>query len=219
MDSDIRFAIETDCYDQGFDDVKIVDMITNSILDGEYSSPDEFLCDKLKNIFTNSSDLNLKIESNINVHNLSFFNNNLNNLNQYNFIQRYEIINNFNHNRIYDRVHRPPQLNFGLPFLFPGTNINNLALNNVPLVLTDTELINLHDFTLDELKNVVQIDNSDKCPICCGDILENENNETFCVLKCKHYFHSNCIKQHLANYDYHCPICREPAGEHIAKIE
>ena len=43
---------------------------------------------------------------------------------------------------------------------------------------------------------------------------KDNNKIKIILLPCKHYFHSNCIKEWLKNYNYKCPICQNPCGEH-----
>ena len=50
----------------------------------------------------------------------------------------------------------------------------------------------------------------DACPICLEPIKKNDNVPK---LKCKHYFHVDCLSTYLKNYSYQCPICRVELGK------
>lgn len=91
--------------------------------------------------------------------------------------------------------------------------------NQVPLTLTENSLKSLPVYNLPELKNKVNISKDDQCSVCLGNILDDDANNLFILLKCNHFFHKSCITEHLQNYDYHCPVCRSECGEHMAKIE
>lgn len=47
------------------------------------------------------------------------------------------------------------------------------------------------------------------CSICLCEMGENNIIE----LDCSHYFHDNCIKTYLKEYNYKCPICRIEVGQ------
>lgn len=71
--------------------------------------------------------------------------------------------------------------------------------------------------TVDEeaLNNLTSIIIEDEleinCPICIEGL--NKGDEAI-QLTCNHYFHKDCIKTHLLNYDYKCPLCRCDVGNH-----
>jgi len=72
------------------------------------------------------------------------------------------------------------------------TDINTNTNTNAD-TLTNTEvLININE------------KNHEECNICF-DLSKNNTNLT---LNCGHFFHLNCIKQHLINNDDICPMCR-----------
>lgn len=90
---------------------------------------------------------------------------------------------------------------------------------NVPITLTERALDDLNEYTFSELKSVNgNIDKEEKCCICYSKLDEDEKNFKYTILGCNHIFHSNCIKTYLKNYNYQCPICKKPCGEHVAKI-
>ena len=45
----------------------------------------------------------------------------------------------------------------------------------------------------------------------------NEDDEAK-QLPCNHLCHPECIKAHLLNYDYKCPLCRTDVGNHKINI-
>ena len=101
---------------------------------------------------------------------------------------------------------------------------------DVPIVLSNDELEKLNKLTVDEVKkNYPNIDLDIRCSICLVNFLNLENNEDnednednenheLTILNCKHYFHYNCLREYLENYDYHCPICKREVGNHVAKL-
>ena len=56
----------------------------------------------------------------------------------------------------------------------------------------------------------------ENCSICMEQI---EKNNDIIKLPCKHLFHEECIKSHLLNYDYKCPLCRYDVGIHKVNLE
>lgn len=95
--------------------------------------------------------------------------------------------------------------------------INAQNQENVPLVLTENALKQLDKLDYEQLKNRSNVTEEDTCSICL-DKLKSEDQQTLTILKCKHYFHYDCVYEHLSTYDYHCPICKAEVGEHYAKI-
>jgi hypothetical protein len=90
---------------------------------------------------------------------------------------------------------------------------------DIPLVLKQSELDKIEKLNLTQLKEKVgEIDNDTQCCICLENVLLNDDTKEFATVKCGHYFHHSCIIEHLENYDYHCPICKEECGEHEPKI-
>jgi hypothetical protein len=108
------------------------------------------------------------------------------------------------------------QINTLLNTLNTGTfNFNE----RVPVALTTTALNGLQDLTYDDvLSKLPNLDPTDQCSICFAKLSE-KTSDKYNILPCEHVFHSTCIKPYLAEYDYHCPVCREPCGDHEAKIE
>ena len=56
----------------------------------------------------------------------------------------------------------------------------------------------------------------DRCTICLMDIVKDEE---ITKLKCNHYFHTECIKDYLKDFDYKCPICRDEIGKTKAHLQ
>lgn len=103
-------------------------------------------------------------------------------------------------------------------------NILTTALNGnfderVPVTLTDDALNKITDISYDDAKTKINLPDDEQCSIC-QDLLKNDkDNHLYNILPCNHVFHSVCIKEGLKEYDYHCPICREPCGEHKPKLD
>ena len=86
------------------------------------------------------------------------------------------------------------------------TELNELS--DVKVVLTKEE------FDKFEKKCVSKIENITNCSICCSICMDNYNeDEKVVILKCKHYYHENCIENWLCNQKVTCPICRKDTRE------
>ena len=106
-------------------------------------------------------------------------------------------------------------------------NNNNIAfdfiqpapvLDSVPLVLATDELQKLKPVDIKQLKEDYLKDKPNEeftstCSICLEDI-----EKEAIIIPCKHFFHEECIKEYLENYNHKCPVCREICGKHEAKI-
>jgi hypothetical protein len=82
--------------------------------------------------------------------------------------------------------------------------INNVNDEDVIVSLTEEELNKIPSKQYSEISNECI-----NCPIC-QDNIEQENIVR--ELKCKHFFHINCIDKYLLDYSYKCPICRNDCG-------
>jgi len=69
------------------------------------------------------------------------------------------------------------------------------------------ELLTEEEFN--ELPVITNITNCE-CSICIEEIKEEEE---VIRLNCNHYFHKNCIRSHLINYNSNCPLCRRNVNE------
>ena len=54
-----------------------------------------------------------------------------------------------------------------------------------------------------------------RCTICLCDIVKDED---IIQLKCSHYFHKDCLKEYLEEYDFKCPVCRYEIGKSKAHV-
>lgn len=72
-------------------------------------------------------------------------------------------------------------------------------------ITVDEDTIN----KLDVIELTEDIDTD--CSICIEGLVKG--NEVI-KLNCNHYFHKDCIRSHLLNYDYKCPLCRSDVGNH-----
>lgn len=103
-------------------------------------------------------------------------------------------------------------------FLGAIGNVTNQFID-VPVTLTDNALDKIKDLTYKELKERnPKIDSDEKCAICMALLSEDNDNFKYNCLPCNHSYHTECIKQYLKDYDYHCPICKKECGDHVAKI-
>ncbi|CAF1133202.1 unnamed protein product [Rotaria magnacalcarata] len=95
---------------------------------------------------------------------------------------------------------------FSLPTTFNiqfGEFFDSIIPDETPVVgLTDSELEKLP--TIIHKKNSTNIKADDKCAICLSEYIVNEKLKR---LRCKHYFHSECIDPWLKT-STRCPICR-----------
>lgn len=121
-------------------------------------------------------------------------------------------------------------------FFMSGININNFTnqINEVintmanvtqqftepvPVTLTEKALKKIKDLSYKQLKKKnPKLDPDEKCAICMGLLSDDSDNFKYNCLPCNHVYHSECIKQYLKDYDYHCPICKEECGDHEAKL-
>ncbi|CAF4453414.1 unnamed protein product [Adineta steineri] len=75
--------------------------------------------------------------------------------------------------------------------------------DETPVVgLTDSELERLPTIIYSKTCKNIKID--DKCAVCLSEYI---NGEELKRLRCKHYFHSECINPWLKT-STRCPICR-----------
>jgi len=84
-----------------------------------------------------------------------------------------------------------------------GNSLNLDNLEDVKVVLTMDEFN-----SLDVIKSDAFTDK--QCHICIDDYLPNED---LVLLKCKHFFHKECIKKWLTDNSSKCPICRKDCKE------
>lgn len=79
-------------------------------------------------------------------------------------------------------------------------NLEDMIGEDVKITLSNEEFNKLDSgATLDEVK-------FKECPICLDDITSCVNK--LIILKCKHVYHRNCIKEWLCNQSTKCCICR-----------
>ena len=95
------------------------------------------------------------------------------------------------------------------------TNNNNFN-DKINVVLTEKALNDLKEICYDEVNKKITIE--DKCTICFTELSIDTDKHKYIVLPCNHVYHSECIKEYLKSYDYHCPLCRKAVGESISKI-
>jgi len=94
------------------------------------------------------------------------------------------------------------------------------AMEPVQVTLTPEALNQLDEITYEEVKeHIPEIDAEEQCSICLDKLIDKPEDHKYTILPCNHIFHSNCIKEYLKDYDYHCPICKSDCGEHKPKID
>jgi len=154
-------------------------------------------------------------------------------LNQINFVlfkfYQYYDIDNITHENIIeilenDRNTQPlpqiihyqliePHLNDAYTINYTHTQILDVINNLLHLTEPDNfqDVVVATDKTVLEKLNKYTLDcNSEtKCVICIDNMNEAQ---VVCELDCKHLFHDECIKEHLSQYSYKCPICRDEVG-------
>ena len=89
-----------------------------------------------------------------------------------------------------------------------NSNINNndTELEDVIVTLDDNDYDKLEIIKYKELDNSLE----NKCSVC---LVEFQDDDNVMILPCKHYYHTNCIKEWLKEYDYKCPVCRYECGK------
>ena len=98
--------------------------------------------------------------------------------------------------------------------LFNVNNVNNPQMENVKLTIKPEIIENIPKKKFKDYDQKIKDMNS-KCTICQVGF---ENNDEARILPCDHTYHVDCIDNWLTNYNYMCPCCREPAGEHFANL-
>jgi hypothetical protein len=106
-----------------------------------------------------------------------------------------------------------PQLNDAYTINYTHTQILDVINNLLHLTEPDNfqDVVVATDKTVLEKLNKYTLDSNleTKCVIC----MDNMNDtQVVCELGCKHLFHDECIKEHLSQYSYKCPICRDEVG-------
>ena len=138
---------------------------------------------------------------------------NFNNFNNFNNIMNNNILlNNLvnrllnesnNENSIFEIIFNNANINIELILESLNLDLNNLDLNNledIKIVLTTEQFNKLNTF---KIKDDKKLDSN--CTIC----LENFNKDNMITeLKCKHFFHTECIKEWLTKNSSKCCICR-----------
>lgn len=96
--------------------------------------------------------------------------------------------------------------------------INNGQNIDVPLPLAREDFAKLINLQFKELKEGVTNkhetfanvkDILDECTICTCNY---EDTDQLILLPCGHYYHKDCIGRWLKEYDYTCPVCKQPCG-------
>lgn len=104
----------------------------------------------------------------------------------------------------------------------PFENPENYTVNicdKVPVILSKKALRGLREIKYKTVcQRVKTLTPEEACPICFSKLSENQTNFKYIILPCSHIYHADCIREHLTNYDYHCPVCRCEVGESIPKI-
>ena len=118
------------------------------------------------------------------------------------------------HSNIIFQYSFPNTINFTNNQLSSIQNAINVLQNTIqPSYDEELEdvLVTLDDNSLDNLKvKKIEKDMNEKCSICMVKIVKDD--EVF-DLKCKHLFHTDCMKIYLEEYGYKCPVCRVELGK------
>ena len=93
--------------------------------------------------------------------------------------------------------------NFDYDELTIGNFIDNLNFEDVKVSLSEEQINQL-------LTIIVNKDNKDNYTNPCSICLEEYNiNDKLLELKCKHYYHYNCIYPWISRESTKCPSCRQ----------
>ena len=107
-------------------------------------------------------------------------------------------------------IFSPHTMRFNLSNLF---RVQEEEESSVPLLLKEEELEKLKT---DKYVNVKEDGSLDKaCIFTQGEFTDNDK---VTILPCNHIFSHEEIKKWLTMTSYKCPICRESAGDHYAKL-
>ena len=125
---------------------------------------------------------------------------------------------------------------------FVNNIMNSLMTNNLnigedvqlPLSSKSLEELSKNKYDLDSFKDKLNNEGKTidpKCSICqCSfdksdsdsdsDTDEEIDEDEYKILQldCGHYFHCNCIKMWLKDYNHTCPICNKECGEHEPRL-
>jgi hypothetical protein len=98
-------------------------------------------------------------------------------------------------------------------------NFNNI-LNNLNWTTTTTQQediqVTMDNEDIDNLKVKIYSETTNtNCTICLCDMVDGDE---YFDIKCKHFFHKECIKKWLEEFNYICPICRTELGKSHAHI-
>jgi len=96
-----------------------------------------------------------------------------------------------------------------------NNNVNNPQMENVKLTIKPEIIENIPKKKFKDYDEKIKDMNS-KCTICQVGF---DNNDETRILPCEHIYHVDCIDNWLTNYNYMCPCCRKPAGEHFANCD
>ncbi len=91
-------------------------------------------------------------------------------------------------------------------------NIFQNEMNSVPITL-DAAVLN--SFELKKYSEVEENDNG-ACTIC---LIEHNDDDEVRILRCKHFFHKECIDKWLNEHSYKCPICRCELGSSHPNVD
>ncbi len=82
------------------------------------------------------------------------------------------------------------------------------SLIDVQMILDPNDLAKLKS------KPVTKKYLTETCSICINNY---KKDERYILLKCKHFFHEECIKNWLTEYSYKCPMCQYVIGNGVRK--
>ncbi len=132
------------------------------------------------------------------------------------------VIFNENYDLIYNIIQQELKRIFSRSYVisllanvFNGNNLNNPQMENVKLTIKPEIIENIPKKKFKDYDEKIKDMNS-KCTICQVGF---DNDDETRILPCEHTYHIDCIDNWLTNYNYMCPCCRKPAGEHFANCE
>jgi hypothetical protein len=137
-----------------------------------------------------------------------------------NMVDSYELISNsadFQMNNIYTLRYTNSTRNIENMFMNLLSNDNIIiTIQHIDLLQNQNSQTPIKKNVFDEFKENTfeQVKNDqhtyseliDKCIICMDNY---ENEDLLKILPCHHYYHKECIKEWLLNYNHICPICKK----------
>jgi len=183
----------------------IVDDFEYSIrihLEMNYGITSSNIVNQVVNVLSNSNNLQTNIFNDpalLHYNNTGSFNSNVNMLN---------IMDPHYNNPFFELSQPYPHISYNRPLNILNNIINNFDNDfdneeeKTPTVLDNDDINKLQILYFKDINNESSYTS---CPICMESYT---NTDEITMLKCKHYFHPECINKWLTKYNHICPICK-----------